>query len=201
MIQVVAVQGKVFFPRLMKLYYFQYHWLKRHFISIELPWHLLKVICVFVHLFLDSVMLFCVSHFAFTTLSRLSLIIIDITCHEIMWCEFLNFFLFRIILYLLGPILLHLESWSMGHLGGSVGVCLRLRSWSQGPGTQPYVGLPASQGACFSLCLSFCLLSPLLGLSLSKKNKQTKNLELFCLFHKSFLGFLPVIVWDLHEES
>ena len=45
-----------------------------------------------------------------------------------------------------------------------LGVCLQLRSWSQGPGNEPLIGFPAQWRVCFSLCpsphscsLSLCL--------------------------------------------
>ena len=44
-------------------------------------------------------------------------------------------------------------------------LCLWLRSWSQGPGIEPFVGLPAQQRACFSLFP--LVLALLLSLSLS----------------------------------
>ena len=37
-------------------------------------------------------------------------------------------------------------------------VYLQLRSWSQDPGMEPYMGLSAHWGACFSLCLCACSL-------------------------------------------
>ena len=56
-----------------------------------------------------------------------------------------------------------LKVFKWGQLGGPVScVCLLLRSWSQGPGIKPSVGLPVQRGACFSL--SHCLF-PLLVLS------------------------------------
>jgi len=36
-------------------------------------------------------------------------------------------------------------------------VCLQLRSWSQSPGIEPCIGLPAQQGVCLSLSLSLSL--------------------------------------------
>ena len=46
-----------------------------------------------------------------------------------------------------------------GWLSG-LSLCLRLRSWSQGPGMEPRIGLSAQRGVCFSLslCLPLCLL-------------------------------------------
>ena len=38
-------------------------------------------------------------------------------------------------------------------------VCLWLRSWSQGPGMEPRIRLPAQRTACFSLSCSPCLCS------------------------------------------
>ena len=46
-------------------------------------------------------------------------------------------------------------------------ICLGLRSWSQGPGIKPHIGLPAQQGVCLSLslfptpCSCFSLSPPL----------------------------------------
>lgn len=44
---------------------------------------------------------------------------------------------------------------SLGNPGwlGQLGVFLWLRTWSQGPGIQPHIRLPAQQRACFSLSL------------------------------------------------
>ena len=47
-------------------------------------------------------------------------------------------------------------------------ICLQLRSWCQGPGIEPRVGLPAQWGVCFSLPL--CLCSCSLSVSLSQIN-------------------------------
>ena len=47
-------------------------------------------------------------------------------------------------------------------------VRLWLRSWSQGPGIEPHIKLPAQQWGCFSLCCSNCLCP------LSLSNKQLK---------------------------
>ena len=60
-------------------------------------------------------------------------------------------------------------------------VCLRLRSWSPGPGLKPHTGLPAQQGVCFSLfiCLSLCMC--LFSLSLSLKWVNKKSLKTFFL--------------------
>jgi len=49
-------------------------------------------------------------------------------------------------------------------------VCLRLRSWFQGPGMESCIGILAQRGACFSLCLLLPLL--VLSLSLSLTNKK-----------------------------
>ena len=47
--------------------------------------------------------------------------------------------------------------WAPGWLRG-LSLCIKLRSWSQGPGIEPYIGLSAQWGACFllSLCLPLC---------------------------------------------
>jgi len=52
----------------------------------------------------------------------------------------------------------------------SLRVCLQLRSWSQGPGIKPHIGLPAQRGVCLSLCRSCSLCSCVLSL-----NKKTKS--------------------------
>ena len=46
--------------------------------------------------------------------------------------------------------------------------CLQLRSWSQGPGTEPQMGLPQWRAACFSFCSSFLFCSLLLFLPLER---------------------------------
>ena len=51
-----------------------------------------------------------------------------------------------------------------------LGICLWLGSWSQGPGIQSCIGLPAWRGTCFSL--SVCLLLWLCSLSLCQLNKK-----------------------------
>lgn len=55
---------------------------------------------------------------------------------------------------------------------GWLSVCLRLRSWSHGPGIEPCIRLPAQWGVCYSL--SLCLL---LCLSLSLSNEWIKSLK------------------------
>ena len=58
------------------------------------------------------------------------------------------------------------ETFKMGCLGGlsHLSVCLGLRSWSQDPGIQPCIRLPAQWGVCFSLSLHYCSLSLTLSL-------------------------------------
>ena len=52
-------------------------------------------------------------------------------------------------------------------------VCLHPRSWSQGPGIEPCIRLPAQRGVHFSLSLS--LSAPLVLSSLSQINKIFKK--------------------------
>ena len=49
--------------------------------------------------------------------------------------------------------------------------CLLLRSWSQGPGMETWVGLPAQRGVCFflSLCPSLCFIFSLSNKIFMKK--------------------------------
>ena len=56
-------------------------------------------------------------------------------------------------------------------------LCLRLSSWSQGPGVEPCIRLPAQWGfyfPSFSFCPSLCLCSASLSFILSLSNKQIK---------------------------
>ena len=50
-------------------------------------------------------------------------------------------------------------------------VCLQLRSWSQGPGTEPHIRVPAQQRACFFFSLYLPLYLLVLSLSLCQINK------------------------------
>ena len=50
-----------------------------------------------------------------------------------------------------------------------VSICLQLRSWSQGPGMEQRIRLPAQWGVCFSLPLFLCPSLCLCPLSLSNK--------------------------------
>lgn len=61
-------------------------------------------------------------------------------------------------------------------------ISLQLRLWSPGPGIKPHIGLPAQQGACFSLSLPLPLLmrSLFLSLSLLEKQKQKRSLWVLC---------------------
>ena len=68
-------------------------------------------------------------------------------------------------------------------------ICLRLRSWSQGPGIEPCIGPPAPQGACFSL--SLCLLPPLLVCTLSLCQINKYNLTVPCISHSSCPESIP----------
>ena len=80
-----------------------------------------------------------------------------------------------------------------GRLGGSV--CLLLRSWSQGPGIEPPVGLPAPQEACFSVSHSPCLCSLSRCVSLCQINKILKKKNHFMSFADFLIGlliFLPL---------
>ena len=62
-------------------------------------------------------------------------------------------------MHLIPPSHSMVKSSSLGAPGwlSGLSLCLWLRSWSQGPGIEPRIGLSAQQGACFPLSLSACL--------------------------------------------
>ena len=79
-------------------------------------------------------------------------------------------------------------------------ICLRLSSWSQGPGIESRIRLLAQQGACFSLYLLLSLSSapPACALSLSLMNKYIKSLQSKFFY---FLFFLKILFIYLTERD
>ena len=69
-------------------------------------------------------------------------------------------------------------------------VCLGLQSWSQSPGIEPSIGLPAQWGVCFSLSLClppcFCSLSNLL---------KKKQMEWYSLCSFMYV-FFHLALWE-----